>query len=123
MLADYVREFFIDHNGLTYHYETGHWFKIVCKEVEATPEWPSGLKYSLVFFDQKGRCLVRFDNSHAVKMANKPNPTAYDHWHRFGDEGKAVPYGFSSVEQLLEDFMAAVDSHLPPDLRTSFREA
>ncbi len=38
-------------------------------------------------------------------------PVASDHWHRTGeDEGR--PYAFVSVEQLLEDYFAAVEQTL-----------
>ena len=116
---EYVRDFFKSHHGLTYYYETGHWYTITCKNTEATPSRPIGLKYSLAFFDADNRCLVRFDNSHAVNVKGKPNPAAYDHWHRFEDKNELVPYEFTSIEQLLEDFFAAIDCYLPPELRAS----
>lgn len=118
--VDHTREFFISHDGFTYYYETGHWYRITCKEVEETAERPAGLKYSLAFFDPGNRCLVRFDNSHAVKVKGRPTPEAYDHWHRVRDgEEEAVLYDFTTIEQLLDDFFAALDRHLPPQLRSS----
>jgi len=119
MSVDHAREFFAAHDGLIYFYETGHWWMVECQEVEPTPERPCGLKYSLAFFGPDDCCVVRFDNSHAVKVRGKPNPTAYDHWHRIDDRERPVPYEFTSVERLLDDFMEAVDRHLPPNLRSS----
>lgn len=117
---DHTREFFRDHDGLIYCYPTGHWYKIECAEVAATVERPSGLKYSLSFFDADNTCLVRFDNSHAVNVFGRSNPTAFDHWHRFGTNGgDLVPYEFTTCEELLQDFFKAIDYHLPPEPRAS----
>jgi hypothetical protein len=115
---DHTRSFFIDHDGLTYEYPSAHWWKIECQEVPKTPERPGGLKYSLAFFAPNGECLVRYDNSHAVKAKGKTNPVAYDHWHRFGKNEKLVPYSFTNVERLLIDFYEDLESHLPPEERS-----
>lgn len=120
---DHVREFFKSFDGLIYRYETGHWFTISCQEVERTPERPIGVKYSAAFFDVYGVCRVRFDNSHSAKIKGRPNPIAFDHWHRFGDNGELVPYEFTTIEQLLTDFFEAIDRHLPPELRSSAPKA
>src|SRR5215469_12333961 len=106
---DHTRKFFMDHDGLIYPYLTGHWYGVQCKEVPESPERPAGLKYSLAFFDPDDRCLVRFDNSHAVKVKGKANPIAYDHWHRFSNSEELVPYEFTNVEMLLIDFFEAID--------------
>lgn len=119
MSGDHVREFFLAHNGMTYRYETGHWFSISCTEVAPTAERPEGLKYALAFFDRDNRCLVRYDNSHAANLKGKSNPVAYDHWHRSGEDEETVPYRFTSVEQLIEDFWTDMDRHLPAELRAS----
>jgi hypothetical protein len=116
---DHTRKFFIEQDGLTYFYETGHWWKVECKEVPETPERPSGLKYGISFFGPDDRCLVRFDNSHAVKIRGRTNPVAFDHWHRFGNPEELVPYQFTDVETLIEDFFKAIDRYLPPELRSS----
>jgi hypothetical protein len=116
---DHTRQFFTDHDGLTNHYATGHWFKIECKEVPECPERPAGLKYSLAFFGPDDRCLVRFDNSHPIKLWGRPNPVAHDHWHRFTNSEELVPYDFKNVETLLSDFFEAIDRHLPPELRSA----
>jgi hypothetical protein len=116
---DHTREFFAEHDGFTYFYPSGHWYKVENKEVPESSERPGGLKYSLTFFGPDDRCLVRFDNSHAVKVKGRANPIAYDHWHRFGDLEELVPYEFTDVVTLLIDFFDAIDRHLPPEWRSA----
>ncbi|MBX5494814.1 MAG: hypothetical protein IRZ15_05725 [Bryobacteraceae bacterium] len=114
---NYAEEFFRQFDGLTFFYETGHWWKVEIKKVRATPRRPAGLKYSLAFFDPDDRCLVRFDNSHGVKVRGRKNPAPFDHWHRFAT-GEVVPYAFIDMQTLVEDFFKAIDKHLPPNLRS-----
>jgi hypothetical protein len=117
---DDLRDFFRDHHGVTYFYPTGHWFKIECQEQPRSASRPVGLKYSLTFFNPEDVCLERFDNSHPPNLRGRPNPAAFDHWHRrtpHGDE--LVPYRFTTVQQLLEDFFEAIDRHLPPEISGS----
>lgn len=114
---DHCREFFLDCDGLTYQYETGHWYKVECREVRRTPRRPAGLKYSLAFFSSAGVCLVRYDNSHAAKDRGRRQDLPYDHWHRFARD-ETVPYEFQDVERLLSDFFADIDRQLPPHLRS-----
>jgi len=57
------------------------------------------LKYSLAYAVD-GVCVLRFDNESGKG----------DHFHR-GE--KEVPYTFTSLEQLLADFWAAVDNWRP----------
>jgi hypothetical protein len=117
---DYTREFFCDHNGLTYCYPTGHRYKIESQDQPVSESRPAGLKYSLTFFDSENVCLVRFDNSHPPRLRGHPNPPAFDHWHRQTAKGdELVPYNFTSVAQLLIDFFEMVDRHLPPEFQTS----
>lgn len=114
---DHTEEFFRQFDGVTYVYESGHSFKISIRRVSATPHRPGGIRYSLAFFDPSGTCLARFDNSHGVKVRGQRNPVAFDHWHRFSS-GELVPYAFTSLQALVEDFFAAVDAHLPPELQS-----
>jgi len=55
-----------------------------------------------------------FDNAHPVPHLGsrflKP-PLASDHWHSSGEDG-GRPYAFTSVEQLLSDYFAAVEATL-----------
>lgn len=111
--ADHTRTFFLDHDGWIYFYGTGHWLKIECQEVPETPQRPAGIKYSISLFGPDNDCLVRYDNSHAVKVTGRPNPETYDHWHRFGKKEELVPYEFTNCEQLLNDFYEDVEKHVP----------
>jgi hypothetical protein len=43
-----------------------YWVKFEVKRVEASPERPHGLGYSLTLHDDAGDRLVGFDNAHAV---------------------------------------------------------
>ena len=115
---DHCRDFFLELDGIIYGYETGHWYKVDCRDVRATSSRPAGLKYSLAFFDPAGICLARYDNSHAPLVPGRPPPAAHDHWHRSGN-GDSVPYRFRDVETLLTDFFAAIDAHLPSHLRSA----
>jgi len=70
-------------------------------EVPRTPATPYGFKYSLVYI-RKGRRLVGYDN-HERKG---------DHRHL---RGTTIPYVFTTVERLIEDFrhdVAAVKEEL-----------
>lgn len=116
-MSGHARAFFKQCNGLKYVYDNGYWFKIEFKEVRSTPRRPAGIKYSLALFDEKGTCLVRFDNGHGVKARGRRNPVAFDHWHRFSD-GALIPYAFVDEETLVSDFFQAVDALLPPELRS-----
>lgn len=58
-------------------------------------ERPHGLKYRLYHGDIMGECLVRYDNESGKG----------DHKHIGHQE---MPYLFSSVEQLMQDFMADI---------------
>lgn len=112
---DHTRRFFLDHDGLTYVYPSGHWLKIECQEVPETAERPAGLKYSLAFFAPDDECLVRYDNSHAVNVKGRTNPVAHDHWHRSGKMDELVPYEFTDVETLLSDFYEVVERYCPSE--------
>lgn len=60
----------------------------------ASPDRPHGLKYRL-YLGRRGKTLVRYDNE-----AGKG-----DHRHVGPDEAEQ-PYAFTTVEKLLEDFLA-----------------
>lgn len=61
-----------------------------------TQEQPHGFKYRLYFGLADGTCLVRYDNEKGKG----------DHKHL---RDKEVPYTFSTLEQLMEDFLADVE--------------
>ena len=79
--------------------------------MEATPERPHGLRYSLTLHDTNGTRLVGFDNAHIVPTHRgryAAAPETADHWHRTGiDAGR--PYEFKDAETLIEDFFNEVE--------------
>lgn len=58
-----------------------------------TPDRPHGIKYRCYYGDSQGRCIVRYDNEFGKG----------DHKHV--GEDYEEPYQFSSVEQLMHDFL------------------
>ena len=67
---------------------------VVWKVPEPVPPTDHGYKYRAVYV-QSGQRIVGFDNERGKG----------DHCHL---DGKEVPYVFTTVEQLVEDFIAAV---------------
>lgn len=65
---------------------------VIWKLPYKTPDRPHGIKYRLYHGNKAGHCLVRYDNESGKG----------DHKH-IAD--KEVPYKFSSVEQLVKDFI------------------
>ncbi|HHN63749.1 MAG TPA: hypothetical protein ENK09_00105 [Nitrospirae bacterium] len=61
-----------------------------------TPDRPHGLKYRLYYGNEKGDCLVRYDNESGKG----------DHRHI---KGKEEPYKFTNVEKSVEDFQKDID--------------
>jgi hypothetical protein len=68
---------------------------VIWRLPKADNERVHGLKYSL-FYGSSGKCLVRYDNERGKG----------DHRHA-GD--KEAPYGFTSVEQLIQDFKTDIE--------------
>lgn len=92
--------------------EGGHWVKFVVRRVEASPERPHGLSYSLTLHGPDGTRLVGFDNAHPVRRSAGPGGTAkevHDHKHRLET---VRPYGYTDAAALLADFWAEVDAVL-----------
>ena len=69
---------------------------VIWKVPQPVPPTEHGYKYSAVYVEQGVR-VVGFDNERGKG----------DHYHLDGEE---IPYVFSSVEKLIEDFIAAVDA-------------
>lgn len=67
---------------------------------EPVPPSGHGFKYSL-FFGRKGERIVSFDNERGKG----------DHSHIDGQE---APYRFESIDRLIEDFIAAVETRRTP---------
>ena len=68
---------------------------VIWRLPKADSERAHGLKYSL-FYGRSGTCLVRYDNERGKG----------DHRHA-GDQ--EAPYGFTSVEQLIQDFKTDIE--------------
>ncbi len=68
-----------------------------------TPGRPHGIKYRCYYGDSQDRCIVRYDNE-----SGKGD-------HKHVGENHEEPYCFSSVEQLMHDFLG--------DIRASRRKA
>jgi len=68
---------------------------VIWRLSEVDSERPHGLKYSL-FYGHPGKWLVRYDNERGKG----------DHRHA-GDQ--EAPYGFKSVEQLIQDFKTDIE--------------
>ena len=60
-----------------------------------TRDRPHGLKYGLYYELADGTCLVRYDN--------ESGKVDHRHW-----RGREQPYRFSSVELLVQDFLADI---------------
>lgn len=89
-----------------------HWVKFEVRSVEATPDRPHGLKYSLTLHGAKGERLVGFDNAHPVSTGTGPGAKqteAFDHKHRLRT---IKPYDYADAASLLEDFWKEVDAVL-----------
>lgn len=69
---------------------------VIWKLPKKTADRPHGLKYRLYYGDDKGKCLVRYDNESGKG----------DHKH-IGD--KEEPYFFQSPQKLMQDFLADID--------------
>jgi hypothetical protein len=78
--------------------ELGNTIEIKLWQVPATPDKPHGFKYSLVYI-VAGERVVGFDNAEGKG----------DHQHR---PGREEPYCFTSLQQLTDDFWAAVKDYL-----------
>lgn len=97
--------------GEIYDQGDGYWLKIEAWQVTPTLERPHGISYSLTLHGPDNARILGFDNAHAVQREQRGyrgRRVVYDHRHLHGVR-KAVPYEFSSAEQLLKDFFEAVD--------------
>ena len=74
--------------------EQGNTVEIKLWKIPPTPDKPKGYKYSLAYIVD-GKRVIGYDNSEQKG----------DHRHH---ESLEVPYAFSSLRQLAEDFMADV---------------
>lgn len=65
---------------------------------EKTKDRPHGFKYRLYFGDNKGNCLVRYDNESGKG----------DHKHV---KNKEIPYQFVDVDTLVKDFYYDIERY------------
>jgi hypothetical protein len=96
-------------DGEIYPMEKGYWVKFEAKRVQASPERPHGLAYSITLHDRNNTRILGYDNAHAVKPKRKgflARKITWDHRHKVE---KVKTYDFTSAGQLLEDFWKEVD--------------
>ena len=88
-----------------------YWVKFSVRRVNATPDRPWGIRYSLTLHGPDGARLVGFDNAHTVRKSQRPGGRAagHDHVHHLDS---VRPYEFRGAAALPEDFWSAVDRML-----------
>jgi len=102
-------------NGEIYPMEKGYWVKFEAWKIEATPERPFGLSYSITLHDRNNTRILGYDNAHAVKTKKRgfhARKTTWDHKHKME---MVTEYQFTAAGQLLEDFWKEVN------LQTGFK--
>lgn len=111
-MPDISLDTLLDLHGQTLFIDDEHWVKFIVVRVEATPDRPHGLSYSLTLHDGSGERLVGFDNAHPVSDVRGPGGKGkrrFDHKHRLRT---VRPYDYSDAATLLQDFWAEVDAVL-----------
>jgi hypothetical protein len=77
--------------------------------VQASPEKPHGLDYSLTLHDNESQRLLGFDNAHPIRLRSGPGARTRiqrDHMHR----GRRLRhYSYQDAVTLLTDFWTEVD--------------
>jgi hypothetical protein len=106
---DHTLDVLLDLDGqvLVVDPDGGHWVRSVVTRVEATPEKPHGLDYSLTLHEPDGERLVGFGSAHPVGRQRRGGPQ--DHGHRLRT---VKPYDYQDAATLLADFWASVDEVL-----------
>jgi hypothetical protein len=85
------------------------WVKFEVTQVEASPERPHGLRYSLTLHDETGARLLGFDNAHPIWEGSGPGArTRIEHDHRHAGQ-RVRFYVYTDAAKLLEDFWRVVD--------------
>jgi len=102
----------LDLNGMEIELMDGQFFaKFEAHTVDASPEVPHGIKYSLTLHDRAGQRVLGFDNAHPIKIKKGrfiERPTEADHWH-YGPGELVRKYRFQGPGRLLEDFWVEVE--------------
>tara|TARA_R110002110_G_scaffold183010_2_gene389605 strand:+ start:708 stop:1073 length:366 start_codon:yes stop_codon:yes gene_type:complete len=110
---DHSLESLVQFDGEIFALERGYWTKIEAREVEATPQIPHGIRYSLTLHDSNNNRVLGFDNAHATKPKGRKKfagkRVEWDHKH---ERDIVTDYYFSSAGQLMEDFWKNVDEVL-----------
>jgi uncharacterized protein DUF6516 len=109
---DLSLELLLDLDGYGFTFEpSGYSVKFRVKKVQATPERPHGISYSLTLHAPEGARLVGFDNAHPVRASRGPGGARreLDHRHRLETTRS---YRYSNAQKLIEDFWHEVDSVL-----------
>ncbi len=109
--ANHTLAYLLDLDGEEINYDGGYVARFRVKRIEATPEKPHGISYSLTFHAADGRRLMGYDNAHGVSHRGGrliERLAAFDHWHRDEtDEGR--PYRFDTTESLIADFFDEIE--------------
>jgi hypothetical protein len=115
MLIDPALDVLLDFNGVVLEQENGYQIKIEARLVDASVAIPHGIRYSLTLHDLYGKRIIGYDNAHAIKLPknykNAGRHLIFDHKHRHVSD-RGVPYAFTTVQQLLNDFFADVNGIL-----------
>jgi len=105
-LPEYALELLLAYDGRVHYFASGHTPRFEVRLIEKSARTPYGIAYSLTLHALSGTRLLGFDNAHPVPHRGGryvKTKSEADHWHRTAnDQGR--PYGFVSVEKLLEDF-------------------
>jgi Family of unknown function (DUF6516) len=116
-------ELLLELDGARFEMAAGVIVEFSVRRVEATPQRPQGISYSLVMRPASGGPpWVRFDNSHRVRNPRgyRRSQVAYDHWHRTPYD-RGSPYNFTTALRLLDNFWREVkrtlnEQGIPNDL-------
>jgi len=101
--VDHELEALISLDGVEYQFAGDYQVKLAARRIEASPERPAGIKYSLTLHGADGRRIYGLDNAHGIRRHQ-----VYDHRHAYGAR-KIVAYTYRGPAELLEDFYREVE--------------
>ncbi|CDG53571.1 hypothetical protein KV699_19895 [Vreelandella titanicae] len=99
-------------DGTQYGIQGDFWVKFEVRRVEATPNIPHGIKYSLTLHHKSGTRLLGFDNAHAPKIKRRKFAGRREEWDHRHYRSVVSDYFFDSAAHLIEDFWKHVDEIL-----------
>lgn len=115
MKSDPALDFLLGLNGERLDQEYDYWIEVEAWLVVPSERIPHGIHYSLTFHNPYGNRILGYDNAHAIKPPKKFKYAGrllpYDHRHRHPRD-RGVPYEFTGVQKLLNDFFADVSRML-----------